>query len=261
MVLLLAAFTSLVWTPHPVARGDLMAQLLDPGPNFLLGTDAQGRDLLSLALKALLTSFVVAGIGIALALFIGVPLGLAALRPGYAAVLVEGLGGFLALIPGLATAAVLAVLAGPGAASAMVAIGLAGIPGFARLTRAAATLGTSGTLAAARIAGLSRWDAALRHALPALRLLLVSRAATAMGFAVIAEAALAYAGLAAQPGGMSFGLMLREAQAYLTAKPALVLVPGLAVTLLALLFHYVGERLGARLEPPLAALEASDGAA
>jgi peptide/nickel transport system permease protein len=263
LLLLLAAFVSLVWTPHPVDRSDVAAQLLDPGAAYLLGTDAQGRDVLSLLMKGMLTSYVVAAIGVAVGLFVGVPLGvLAALRGGHAARAVRYFGEGLASLPALAVAALLAVLAGAGAASAMVAIGLTAIPHFARLTQAAAgTLLGSDYFAAARLSGMSLWEAANRHVVPDLRTLLLSRAATALGFAILAEAALSYAGLAAQPGAISLGLMLREAQSYLLFEPVLTLAPGIAVVLMALLLQIAGDRLARTLDPRLAELEADHGAA
>jgi peptide/nickel transport system permease protein len=263
LLLLLAAFSSLIWTPHPVDRGDVAAQLLDPGTTYLLGTDAQGRDVLSLIMKGMLTSYVVATIGVAVGLFLGVPLGiLAATSRGYAAPAVAMLCEWLATLPALAIAALLAVASGAGAASAMVAIGFATLPHFARTTRDAATvLLDTRYVAAARLAGMSAWESASRHVVPALRTLLLSRAAIALGFAIMAEAALSYAGLAAQPGAMSLGLMLREAQSYLSFEPILVLAPGIAIVLMSLLLHFAGDRLARDIEPRLAVLESDDGAA
>mgnify|MGYP001079310532 CR=1 FL=1 len=263
LVLLVAAFGSLVWTPHAVQQPNLTQQLIAPGGSYLLGTDAQGRDVLSLILKGMLTSYVVAAVGSAVGLFIGVPLGLfAAWRGGLADRLVGWAGGYLATLPALAIAALMATLSGPGAAAAMLAIGVASIPIFARASRNAGTrLLRSDYFAAARLAGMSLWEAASHHVVPELRGVLLERAAVAMGAAVVAEAALSFAGLAAQPGAMSLGLMLREAQSYLMFNPNLVLAPGIAIGLMAGLLHLIGDRLAAGRDSQALALEDDDGAA
>lgn len=263
LVLLVAAFGSLVWTPHAVQQPNLTQQLIAPGGSYLLGTDAQGRDVLSLILKGMLTSYVVAAVGIAVGLFIGVPLGLfAAWRGGLADRLVGWAGGYLATLPALAIAALMAALSGPGAAAAMLAIGVACIPLFAGVSRSAGTrLLSSDYFAAARLAGMSLWEAANHHVVPDLRGVLLSRAAVAMGTAIVAEAALSFAGLAAQPDAMSLGLMLREAQSYLMFNPNLVLAPGIAIGLMAGLLHLIGDRLAAGRDREALALEDDDGAA
>ena len=253
LAFLLIGFVSIAWTPYPVDRIDVTAHLLDPSLAHPLGTDQLGRDLVSMLMKGTLTSFVVAAIGVGIGLAVGVQLGLCAATLGGATDwLVLRLGDFILAIPALATASVLAVHFGPDALNAMLAVGLFSIPASARITRRGMRiLSRRDHVAAARLSGLSGWEAASRHILPALASLLVAMTTMQMGFAVLAEAVLSYAGIGAPPTGASLGLMLRDAQSYLLFEPILVLAPGLVLTLISLSLHLAGDGLRRLLEPCL----------
>jgi peptide/nickel transport system permease protein len=100
LVFLLLGFVSIVWTPYPVGAVDVAAALQDPGGAHWLGTDQLGRDVLSLLMKGVLTSFVVSAVGVALGALFGIPLGLAAFAWGRPAdVAVAGVAGYLAAVP------------------------------------------------------------------------------------------------------------------------------------------------------------------
>lgn len=260
LVLLLIGFASLVWTPHPVDGADVTAQLLDPSLTHVLGTDAQGRDVLSLVMKGMLTSYVVAGIGVALGGLVGAPLGLvAAWRGGSIGWSVERFSDFLGVVPALATAALIGALAGPGVVNVMVAIGLATMPLFARTTKAAAELLLQRDyVAAGRLAGLGEWDAAGRHVFPDLMPMVIGQTLMLFGFAVIAEAALSFVGLGAVADGISLGLMLREAQGSIAFEPLLMLAPGLAVALIAVSLQLAGDGLRRTADERLGMAERDD---
>jgi peptide/nickel transport system permease protein len=260
LILLLIGFTSLVWTPYVVTGPTVGMQLMEPGLAHPFGTDAQGRDVLSLTMKGLLTSYVVAGIAIAIGLLFGVPLGLAAAAfGGWADRIVMRVSDLTAAIPALVLAAILATNAGPGAVVGMAAIGFAAIPVFARATRdGARPLFARDDVSAARLAGFGAWDAATRHILPAVTPLILAQTLSALGFAILAEAALSYAGLGAQPDGMSLGLMMRDAQSYLLFEPHLVLAPGIVAILAAAALHLAADGVRSVVGPELRAGERDD---
>lgn len=228
LALLLIAFVSLLWTPYPADQRDIAAALAGMGPGHWLGTDALGRDTLSLAMKGMLTSYVVAGVGLAIGVFLGVPLGLAGATLGVvAARLVEGLAGTVLALSLLGVAALLAFHAGPSPLAAMFAIGLFNAAVIARaLSRFLAAEQQRDDIAAARLAGLGGWELMRRHVLPDLAGPLVQLGALLLAAGLVLEASLAFLGLGAQPGGMSLGLMLRDARPVMAAQPLLLLVPG-----------------------------------
>ena len=234
LVLLLVGFTSLIWTP--------------------------GDALVAPIMRGILTSYVVAATGVAIGVFIGVPLGLSAALIGTPWSRVVGhLSSFLCVVPALAIAALMTTLNGAGAINAMVAIGIASIPGFANAThQTAGTLLSRPYVDAARLAGHGRWDAASRHAFPALTTFLAAQVVMQLGFAILAEAALSFAGLGAQPGGASLGLMLRDAQSALLFEPVEALAPGLVAVIAAAALHLIANGLRSGLEPALRAAERDD---
>ena len=238
LVLLLVAFISIVWTPYPTAPAGVPEQLLDPSALHWLGTDQQGRDLVSMTMRGMLTSFVVAG---AIGVLSGVPLGfaLAAWRRGPGERIDLPL-----LFPAVIVAILLAARLEPGAVCAMLAIGIAQAALFASATAAAmARLGRRSHVDAARLAGMTAWEAAKRHVFPELSHLLLVQLVLQLAAGILAEAALAYVGLGTQPPGTSLGLMLREAQPLMLMEPLLVLVPGVAVATLALGLNLVAHGL------------------
>lgn len=246
LLLLFVAFLSILWTPYPLAPAGVADQLLDPGFEHWLGTDRQGRDLLSMAMRGMLTGLVVSAVGVAIGLLLGVPLGLA-LAPW------PRLAGRPRRLPLLLPAVVLGILVavrlGPGAPAAMLAIGIAAGFGFASVTGAAsARLYRRPHVDAARLAGMGAWEASRRHVLPELSRLLLVRIVQQLAAGVVAEATLAYVGIGTQPPGTSLGLMLREAQPLLLLEPLPVVVPGAAAALVALSLGLLAHGLAQRLE-------------
>ncbi len=241
LLFLLIGFVSISWTPYPLEPAGIPDQLLDPSAAHWLGTDQQGRDLLSLVMKGTLTSFVVAAVAVAIGLLFGLPLGFAAAAWGRRA---NFAGDALLLFPAVVIAILVATRLGPGAVSAMIAIGIAQAGVFARVTgKAAGLLGRRPYVDAARLAGMNVWDSATRHVAPALSRLLLVQVVIQLAVGVLAEATLAYVGLGTQPPGTSLGLMLREAQSLMLFEPLLLLVPGVAIAAIALSLNLVAHGL------------------
>lgn len=235
LLLLLAGFVSIVWTPYPVDQLNPAAQMQDPGAGHLLGTDAVGRDLLSMAMKGILTSFVVAAVAVGIGLFVGVPLGVAAAGGGvWVERILLGSSGFFISLSALGMAVVFAALTGPSALNAMLAIGLFNSAVIARETHdALVPYRGRDHIAASRLAGLNGWELVRRHVLPRVLPSLAAIAISQLAIGVLLEAGLSFVGLGSQAGS-SLGLMLRDAQSVMLTEPLLVIVPGAALWLVAL---------------------------
>lgn len=236
LLLLIAGFISVAWTPFPVEQVDAAASMQAPGGTHLLGTDAAGHDVLSITMKGILASFVVAAIAVGIGLFIGVPVGVAASLGGvWAERTLLGAGGFFISLSALGLAVVLSALLGPTALNAMLAIGLFNAAVIAREMHA--ELGRyrgRDYIAAARLAGFNGADIVRRHVLPGFMPIFTAVVVSQIATGVMLEAALSYVGVAAQPPSSSLGLLLREGQGVLQLAPHLVLVPGLALFLITL---------------------------
>jgi len=230
---------------------EVSSRLLAPSAAHWFGTDALGRDVLALVAVGTRTSLGVALAAVAAGLLCGVPLGLlAAARGGLADDALARAGDLVFAFPSLLLAVLLAAAAGPGAMTAVIAIGVFNVPVFARLVRGnALSLMQRDFVMAARVAGRSTAAIAFDHLLPNVATLIVVQATIQLSLAIVAEAGLSYVGLGVQPPDPSWGRMLNEAQTLASSAPWLALFPGLALALAVLALNLVGGAMATHLDP------------
>jgi peptide/nickel transport system permease protein len=132
-IVLVMAVVSLVWTPYAPTGIDILHRLAVPSAAHPFGTDPFGRDVLSMIMVGAQNSLAVSAVAVALGCAIGIPAGLiaAAQRGWTEEVLMRGADLTFAF-PALLTAVMLTALRGPGAYTAMVAIGIFTAPVLAR---------------------------------------------------------------------------------------------------------------------------------
>jgi peptide/nickel transport system permease protein len=245
------ALLSFVWTPWDVAAIDVAHRLRPSSFAHPFGTDQLGRDLLSMLMAGARPALGVATLALIIGLAGGVPLGLlAAARPGWVDELVARGSDMLFAFPALVLAMLVLAVLGPGASHAAIAIGLFNIPVFARVSRAAARgIWTRDFILAARLAGKGRALISLDHILPNIFGPLITQATLQLGLGVLAEAALSFLGLGAQPPAASWGRMVADAQTLIAVAPRLALLPGLAIVLTVIAINLAGETIRDRFAP------------
>lgn len=244
-VILLAALVSAVWTPYVPTAIDILHRLSGPSAMHLFGTDAFGRDTLSMIMVGAQNSLLVAVVSVALAAALGIPAGLiAAARGGWAEeVLMRGADLTFAF-PALLTAVMITALRGPGAYTVMIAIGIFTAPVLARVTRTAAgVVWVQDYTRAARALGRGRFATTCLHVLPNILSVLIVQITVQLSLAILAEAALSFVGLGAQPPAPSWGRMLNDAQTYIYTAPFLTLFPGLAIAFTVFGLNMLGDGL------------------
>ncbi|WP_312813983.1 ABC transporter permease [Brevundimonas sp.] len=251
--IILVTLIALVLTPFDPLLQNPDARLLPPNGQHLFGTDALGRDVLSLVMAGAANSVAVAGSAVIFGLVIGVPLGLwAAARSGWRDDVVMRGGDLIFAFPSLLTAVMLAAATGPSAFNAALALGVFNIPVFMRVVRGAGRgLWSRDFVTAARAAGQSTRSISIRHILPHVLGLVVVQAAVQFAVGVAAEAGLSYLGLGAQPPAPSWGRMLAESQTLIGTAPWLAIFPGLAIFATVLALSLTGDGLRDRLDPRL----------
>lgn len=248
-----AALLSLVWTPYALTDIEMARKLLPPSGSHWLGTDALGRDVVSLLLAGARSSILVGVVAVGIGLSIGVALGLlAAAYKGWLEEALMRLTDFSFAFPAILVAILITAVLGPGMVNAILAIGLFNIPVFARITRGSAqAIWTRDYVLAARACGKGRWRITWDHVLPNIAAVLIVQASTQFALAILAEAALSYLGLGTQPPEPSWGRMLSEAQTLLFQAPRLAVFPGVAIAVAVLGLNLVGDGLRDLLDPKL----------
>ena len=252
-VALLAAL-GLVWLPHDPAALDISRRLLPPSGTHWLGTDHFGRDTASMLMAGARTSIAVALLAVGIGAGLGVPLGLwaAARRGGWTDELIMRGNDLVFAFPSLVIAILITAVFGPGAVNAILAIGIFNVPVFARVARGGALpIWTLDYVMAARVAGKGAARISLEHVLPNVANLLIVQATIQFSLGILAEAALSYVGLGAQPPLPSWGRMLADAQTMIYTEPRLAILPGLAIVATVLGLNLLGDGLRDLLDPRL----------
>jgi peptide/nickel transport system permease protein len=222
-------------------------------PSWLhwMGTDENGRDVLSRVIYGARASLLAGAVSVLIAAVIGVPAGLLA---GFAGGAVDAVASrvvdAMLACPFLILAIAFAAFLGPDLLNAMIAIGVSTAPRFMRVARAA-TLETKANdyVQAAWALGNPAWRVAVRHVWPNIVPPVLVQATLSLAAAIIAEASLSFLGLGQQPPAPSWGSMLNAAQRFLTQAPWLAVFPGLAIFLCVLAFNLVGDGLRDALDP------------
>ncbi|GAA0400901.1 ABC transporter permease [Microbispora corallina] len=253
-VVALAALLPAVLAHGSPSDVDAVAALRPPGAAHLLGTDANGRDVLTRIVYGARPS-VLAGLGAtALAVAAGTVLGLLAALGGR--VLDEvtmRLVDVLLALPGLLLALLVIAVVGPGTFNAILAIAAYTLPSYARLVRAQTlVIRRSGYVEAATSLGLTRGRIVLRHVLPNAFAPLLVVATIEVGTALVAAASLSFLGLGPRPPAPEWGAMLSQGRDYFSVAWWMAIFPGLAITLTVLSVTVVGRHLQRRVEGRLA---------
>ncbi len=245
-----AIFAPLIAPYDPVATS---WTAIRKAPSLLhwMGTDENGRDVLSRVVFGARASLLAGVVSVVIAAGIGVPAGLlAGFAGGWIDSVLSRIVDAMLACPFLILAIALAAFLGPNLTNAMIAIGVSTAPRFMRVARAA-TLDASSNdyVEAARAIGNPGWRVAIRHVLPNIVPPVMVQGTLAIAAAIIAEASLSFLGLGQQPPDPSWGSMLNSAQRFLSQAPWLAIFPGLAIFLCVLSFNLVGDGLRDALDP------------
>ena len=258
VILIIPALFAEYLAPHNPFLGSLSMRLQPPsflgGPSeHLLGTDNQGRDILSRMIFGARVSAIVAGSGILIGGTIGVVLGLlAGFFRGYIDAIVSRLVDITLSIPIMLVAIALATAIGASftAVVTIVALYLWGV--YARQTRAE-TLKWSESqfIKRARVVGCSNPRILFKHLLPNLVNTLIVLVTLQIGFVIVFEASLSFVGVGIPRPNPAWGLMVSEGRRFVVQAWWVPLFPGLAIMLTVLAFNMLGDWLRDRLDPKL----------
>jgi peptide/nickel transport system permease protein len=220
---------------------------------YVLGTDEQGRDLLSRLIHGAWISLFIGLISVAIGVLIGVPVGaISGFFGGATDIVVQRIVDTMLAFPGILLAIVLVATFGAGLTNVMIAVGIASIPIYARLVRGSVlSVKNREFVEAAGALGRGRLSTLFRHVVPNTMAPIIVQSSLQMAVAILFAAGLGFLGLGAQPPQPEWGLMLSRGREYLAVAPHVATFPGLAIMLVVFGFNLVGDALRDALDPRL----------
>jgi dipeptide transport system permease protein len=259
VVIALAAIFAPLIAPHGMAEQFRDSVLAPPAwaeggkHEYLLGTDAVGRDILSRIIYGARYSLVIGLVAVTFSLALGIILGLAAgFFRGAAETLIMRLMDIVLAVPNLLLAIVIVAILGPGLVNAIIAVAITYTPHYTRLTRASVISEmTKEYVTASRVAGAGRLRLMVSTVLPNCAAPLIVQASLGFSEAILSAAALGFLGLGAQPPTPEWGTMLADAREFVLRAWWVVTFPGLAILITVLAFNLMGDGLRDALDPKL----------
>jgi peptide/nickel transport system permease protein len=245
LVVVPVALAQVLPLPDPDAQ-DLSRRRLPPlTDGHLFGTDALGRDLLSLVLHGGQVSIAVGVLAIAVSGLIGLVLGSAAgFFGGWVDTVVSRLLEAQMSLPLLMMLLLVVALFGPSIPVITFVIAIAQWPEVARLTRSLVLVEREKPyVAAATVLGLHRVQTLLRHVVPNVIKAASLVVLLLLAQAVLLESALSYLGAGPQRPFATWGRIIADGQNYITTSWWLVTLPGLVIVLLVVGVNLLGDGL------------------
>jgi peptide/nickel transport system permease protein len=226
-------------------------RLEGPSPDFWLGTDGFGRDILSRILWGAHSTVLFGIIATALATSLGLLFGVVS---GYVGGFVDEaimrLMDALMAIPILLKAMLIVTVLGPSTVNAVISVGIAFSPGLARIARSTTlSVRSSDYVNAAITRGERSYFIMLREVLPNVIAPVIVESSIRIGFAIMIGATLSFLGLGAQPPSPEWGLLVAEARRYMFLNPWTVAGPSIAIAMVSIGFNIFGDGLRDVLNP------------
>ncbi len=252
LIILMAIFAPWL-SPKDPSEQDIIARLLPPDSDWLFGTDAFGRDVLSRIIWGSQISLIVAFASILVAMAIGGAIGLVS---GYVGgrtdLLIMQAMDVLLSFPSLIMGIIVVAMLGPSLPNLVFAIALTAIAPFARIARAPTlALKERAFVEAGRALGFSHVRIIFVHILPNILSELLVMGTLWMATAVRVEASLSFIGLGVKPPTPTWGGMIRDGFENILDAPWLSIYPGLAILLLVFALNMLGDGLRDATDPKL----------
>ncbi len=263
LIISLVAILAPVIAPHDPAEQyrdgltptgqPLPSTLLQGSPRFILGTDANGRDLLSRILVGARVSLVVGVLANTLAVALGPMIGsLAGFFGGLVELVLMRFPDVMMAFPTLLLAMALVAILKPSMWIIIVVIGAVYWTWISRVVYGqVVALRERDFITATRALGAPSLFTLSRHIWPQLIPTIIVWGTLGIATNVMVEASLSYLGIGVQPPTPSWGGMIQEGQSFYLTAPWLVIFPGLAIMITIFAFNLLGDGLRDALDPTL----------
>lgn len=259
LIFVLAAIFAPLVTSHDPTLGSLRQRLMPPfwedggSLEFPMGTDAQGRDILTRIIFGARISLLVGFLSVGISVLIGMITGaLAGYYRGKLDTLLSRFADLLMSFPFLIFAIAMMAFIGPGFFNLILALTFKGWVEFFRLVRGEImSEKTKEYIQAARALGRSNSEIIVAEIFPNIIQSVFVLATLRMGFFIVAEASLSFLGLGIQPPTPAWGSMVSSGRDVMLTAWWVSTLPGLAIVLMVLSLNVFGEGLRDIFDPRL----------
>lgn len=250
LVVVCAIFPGTI-APYDPNVGKLEEFLLPPSAAHWFGTDALGRDVLSRVIAGGRVSLIVGVLSVALALVIGVPLGIAsALSAGWIGEAIMRATDLFLAMPSVLIALAIAATVGPSLVNVILLVGFIYWAPFARMVRSEAlSIRERDFIQSAYAIGCGQARMVFVHMLPNLANTIIVLASLQIAAAILLESTLSFLGVGVPPPAPTWGTMVSEGRPYVQLAWWVVTFPGIAIMAAVLCINVLGDELRDRLDP------------
>jgi len=253
LLMVAAACLAGVLTPYGPFETDLSQAKVGPNAQHLLGSDENGRDILTRLLYGARISLTVGFISVGISTLIGSIVGLiSGYYGGWVDIILQRLMEMIAAFPSILLAIIFMSVFGRGIQNAVIAIALVSIPGPARIIRSSVlSVKENDYVSSARAIGCSSLGIMVKHIVPNILAPIIVNATMSVSGAILSLASLGFLGLGVQPPAAEWGYMLSSGRNYIFSASHIITFPGIAIALTVLSFNLLGDGLRDALDPRL----------
>lgn len=250
IVLLVTIFAGVITTQGPNSIS-MTGSLAPPQSGHIFGTDSIGRDVFTRVIYGGRVSLMIAIPSVALALVLGLLLGVpAGFFGGKIDQTIMRLLDVLFAFPGVLLAMVIVTILGPSVRNLILTIGILYSARMARIVRAPIlSVRRLDYVEAAHSIGSRNSRVILRHVVPNASSPIIVDVTLALGQVILTETALSFLGLGPPPPDPSWGAMLSQSRQFMEFASWTVLAPGVAIMVTVAAFLLLGHGLRRMLDP------------
>ena len=258
-LLVFAAVAAPLVSPHDPLKGDLFKSGLPPvwleggEATHLLGTDINGRDVLSRVIYGARISLIVAAVVLTTGGIVGTVVGIVAgYYGGQVDEILMRIVDFTLAVPFLLIALVVVIIFEQSLTVLITLLAIFSWGGFARQIRAETlSLKTRDYVAQANVMGATTPRIMFRHIFPGVVNTLIVVSTLRVGSLILAESILSYLGAGIPPPTPAWGLMVAQGRLYISVEWWIAFFPGMAIFLTVFAMNFLGDWLRDRFDPHL----------
>lgn len=251
IIILIAIFAPFIATHDPY-KVDIYKAKITPNEEYLLGTDAYGRDIFSRIIYGTRISLTISITVNILAIIIGTIIGLLCGYFPYIDKIIMRIMEAINALPMLLLAIVLVTVLGPGAGKLIACLTIVNLPGIARLVRSQVlSIKEQEYIESAKASGASNFRIIFKYILPLCYSPLIIRFTNGLSATILTQSTLSFLGVGLDSRIPNWGGIIGEGRAFMMVYPHMCTYAGIAIIITVLAFSILGDGVRDVLDPKL----------